>query len=161
MIRTVTLADSDALTAIYNHYVEESTATFDLLPVSSSEIDRLIHEATPHFPFLVYDTGEGIAGYCYAHSWKSKAAYSHTWEITIYLAPEHTGKGIGGALMKQLIDDCRKKGCKVLIADITAENEGSRRFHERFGFTQVSHFRQVGRKFGRWLDVIDYQLNLG
>lgn len=160
MIRTVTLADSDALTAIYNHYVEESTATFDLLPVSSSEIDRLIHEATPHFPFLVYDTGEGIAGYCYAHSWKSKAAYRHTWEITIYLAPEHTGKGIGEALMRQLIADCRKKGCKVLIADITAENEGSRQFHERFGFTQVSHFRQVGRKFGRWLDVIDYQLNL-
>lgn len=127
MIRTVTPADSDALTAIYNHYVQESTATFDLLPVPSSEIDRLIHEVATRFPFLVYDTGEGIAG----------------------------------ALMQRLIEDCRKRGCKVLIADITAENEGSRRFHERLGFTQVSHFRQVGRKFGRWLDVIDYQLNLG
>lgn len=160
MIRSVTPADSLIITEIYNHYVVHSTATFDLAPVSETEIRTQIAQIAPHFPFLVYETEEGVAGYCYAHSWKSKAAYYRTWEITIYLHPRHTGKGVGKALLTALIEQCRQQGCKVLIADITAENETSCRFHESFGFRKVSHFKQVGQKFDRWLDVIDYQLIL-
>ena len=70
------------------------------------------------------------------------------------------GHGIGQVLMDHLIKECRERGYMSLIACITAENEGSRRFHERLGFSQVSDFKRVGYKFGRYLDVTDYQLQL-
>ena len=101
-----------------------------------------------------------LIGYCYAHPWKERAAYCKTLETTIYLASEAKGKGLGTRLMDRLIDECRNRGYHVLIACITAENEESCQFHERLGFKKVSHFEQVGQKFGRWLDVADYELIL-
>ena len=101
-----------------------------------------------------------MIGYCYAHPWKEKAAYQTTLETTIYLSPEHTGKGIGRRMMEHLIADCREKGFHALVACITADNVGSCHLHEQLGFRKVSHFEQVGQKFHRWLDVVDYELLL-
>ena len=99
-----------------------------------------------------------VVGYCYAHAWKEKAAYKYTLETTVYLSPGYKGKGIGRQLMERLIEECRVGGYHALIACITEGNEASCSLHEKLGFRKVSHFEKVGLKFGRWLDVVDYEL---
>ena len=157
MIRRVQADDAAQLAAIYNAYVLRSTATFETEPVSVEEMRRRVEAIGKEHPYLVYEEDGCVAGYCYAHPWKERAAYRHTWETTVYLSPAHTGRGIGTQLMERLMDECRQRGCHALVACITAENAASRRMHERLGFRQVSCFEQVGRKFGRWLGVTDYE----
>ena len=157
MIRRVQAGDAAQLAAIYNAYVLRSTATFETEPVSVEEMRRRVEAIGKEHPYLVYEEDGRVAGYCYAHPWKERAAYRHTWETTVYLSPAHTGRGIGTQLMERLMDECRQRGCHALVACITAENMASRRMHERLGFRQVSDFEQVGQKFGRWLGVTDYE----
>lgn len=160
MIRKVTLADAPVITSIYNRYIEETTISFEEAPLSESEMAERIREISASFPYYVYEVDGQIAGYCYAHKWKERAAYGHTLETTIYLAPRYLHHGVGTLLMKRLIDDCRKAGYRALIACITGGNEASIGLHRSLGFEQVSHFKNVGMKFGKMLDVVDLELEL-
>ena len=101
-----------------------------------------------------------MVGYCYAHAWKERVAYSHTLETTIYLHPQYCHQGIGTLLMQRLIALCRAQGVHVLIVCITGGNEGSIALHRALGFEQQSCFKEVGRKLGAWLDVVDLALIL-
>ena len=101
-----------------------------------------------------------MVGYAYVHQWKERAAYTKTLETTIYLSSDVKHAGIGSALMQQIIKDCRQLGYKVLIACITGENLESIQFHKKLSFVQASLFHNVGKKFGRWLDVVDMELQL-
>lgn len=150
--------DAASVAALYKPYVEGTTVSFEVQPPGEDEMrDRLLHLP---FPGYLYEEDGETLGYCYAHPWKERPAYCHTLETTVYLAPEAQGRGIGRRLMEQLISACRAHGARALIACITAENEASCRFHESLGFSRVSLFRAVGRKFDRWLDVVDYELML-
>ena len=160
MIREVRPEDAAAITAIYNHYILKTTATFEVEPLTEAEMKTRICNIARHDPYLVCEENGQISGYCYAHKWKERAAYSHTAETTVYLHPAQTGRGLGHRLMEKLIEACKAQGYSVLIACITAENEPSRQLHQRLGFRQVSLFEQVGMKFGRLLDVADYELLL-
>lgn len=160
MIRPVKLSDAKAITDIYNKYVTGSTITFETEPISITEMQHRIERITANFPYYVYEIDDKIAGYCYAHQWKEREAYRFTLETTIYLAPEYQHKGIGTKLMTHLIGECRRRGYAVLIACITGGNEPSSALHHTLGFTQVSCFKNVGYKFGKWLDVIDFELQL-
>lgn len=160
MIREVRPDDAAQIAEIYNRYILETTISFEIQPLSAEDMRIRIEEISSYFPYLVAENNGKLIGYCYAHPWKERAAYCKTLETTIYLASEAKGKGLGTRLMDRLIDECRNRGYHVLIACITAENEESCRFHERLGFKKVSHFEQVGQKFGRWLDVADYELIL-
>ncbi len=153
-------SDVAAITAINAWYVENSTAVFDIIPLTTEEMMKKITAICEAYPFFVYERDGRVEGFAYAHPWKEKKAYSKTWETTIYLSPTLVANGIGGRLMQTLFEACRAGGCHTLIACITAENEISCRFHERLGFQQASHFKEVGEKFGRRLDVFDYQLIL-
>ena len=137
-----------------------SVVTFDIEPVGVEEMQLRIVSVASAYPYFVYEKEGRLVGYCYAHAWKEKAAYRHTLETTIYLSPDVRGEGIGRLLMERLIDECRKLGHRALIACITEGNETSCIFHEQLGFKPVSHFEKVGFKFGRHLDVIDYELLL-
>ena len=152
--------DASAITAIYNRYITLTTVSFETEPLSETSMLERIEAISSEFPYFVYEYDGAVVGYCYAHLWKERAAYSKTLETTVYLAPEACGKGFGAELMHHLIEACRERGFHSLIACITAENSRSVAFHEALGFRKVSHFRQVGRKFGRWLDVVDLQLLL-
>ena len=163
MIRNAKETDIEAITCICNHYIEHSTANFEEHLTSGADMLALMRSIVADgCPYLVAvdDANDAVLGYCYAHRWREKSAYRLTLETTIYLDPAATGRGIGTRLMQELISRCRAMGIHTLVADITDENEASLRMHKRLGFTAVSHFTQVGLKFGRWLGDVDMQLIL-
>lgn len=162
MIRKVNPeTDSAAIASIYKRYVCETTISFEVEPLSATQMKERIADIAADYPYYVWQRADGtVGGYCYAHPWKERSAYNPTLETTIYLADDCMGRGVGRRLMERLIADCRERGFVSLIACITADNLSSCRFHESLGFRQVSLFVSVGRKFGRLLDVVDYQLLL-
>lgn len=150
--------DSKPIVDIYNEYVINSTATFETEAVSEGEMRSRIDEISSHYPYLVCELDGVVAGYCYAHAWKERAAYKYTLETTVYVAPDYQKRGIGKLLMAALVEECRKGGYHALIACVTCGNEASNALHLELGFKQVSHFEKVGIKFGQRLDVADYEL---
>lgn len=160
MIRPVRSEDAAAIASIYNEYVQNTTISFETTPVTVEDMHDRIRNYSAHYPYLVVEESDIVRGYCCVHPWKERAAYCHTWETTIYLHPGYCGKGIGKGLMQELIRRCKAVGCHALIACITGDNINSCEFHRRLGFSQVSLFREVGFKFGKWLDVADFQLLL-
>lgn len=158
-IRETTLDDAREIAEIYNHYVLHDTASFETTPLTESQMRSRLTDISD-YPQYVCEEAGSIVGYCHAKPWKPRSAYAPTLETTIYLRPGNTGGGIGESLMLRLIEECRRRGFRSLIADITGENAGSIRFHERLGFHRVSYFPRVGEKFGRQLDVVDLQLFL-
>lgn len=160
MIRNVELQDAAQIADIYNGYVRNTDISFETEQVGKAEMQERIRQIAARYPYIVYEKEGRIAGYCYAHEWKERAAYSKTLETTVYLHPAFKRQGIGNALMRALIEECRKAGFHALIACIIDDNKGSIALHEQLGFRQVSHFKEVGYKFGRWLGVVDYELLL-
>lgn len=160
MIREVKPDDAADIVTIYNRYIAETTVTFETVKLSTVQMQQRIKEIFHHFPYYVYETEGKVVGYAYVYQWKERAAYAKTLETTIYLSSDVKHAGIGSALMQQIIKDCRQIGYKVLIACITGENLESIQFHKKLGFVQASLFHNVGKKFGRWLDVVDMELQL-
>ena len=160
MIRPVNLKDAKNIVDIYNYYIKNTTITFEDTELSVEEMRLRIENLCKKNIYFVYENDGQILGYCYAHHWKERAAYGKTYEISIYLDINVQGKGIGSLLIRRLIEECKKEQCHALIACITAENTSSIKFHQKFGFKQVSSFKEVGFKFGRFLDVNDYELML-
>ena len=161
MIRKVNSdTDVSAIAEIYNHYISATTVSFEIDCLDIEEMRARIVEISERYPYYVYVDNDEVIGYCYAHPWKERPAYSLTLETTIYLAANARHRGVGKQLMDKLIEECRLRGYHALVACITAENEESCAFHRTLGFEKVSCFREVGCKFGRFLDVVDYQLIL-
>lgn len=160
MIRSVKPDDAAEIAAIYNKYVTETTISFETEPVLASEMRERIAAISSRFPYFVCEHDGQVVGYCYAHLWKERAAYAHTFETTIYVASDCRGQSIGTKLMRHLIDACRKQGARVLIACITDGNKPSVAMHAKLGFKQVSQFEKVGMKFGQELGVTDMELLL-
>ncbi len=160
-IRPAAAGDAAAIAAIYGHYIAHTIITFELEPVGIEAMrDRIAAVQAQGLPWLVAEDGDGIAGYAYAGPWRARAAYRHSVETSVYLAPAATGRGIGSALYRALIDALHGGGVHAAIGGIALPNAASVRLHERLGFVQVAHFRQVGRKFDRWIDVGYWQLLL-
>lgn len=165
IIRTATPDDAPAIAEIYNHYVLNTAISFETEPVSVSAMRKRIEDIRSSGftepPYFVCEIDGIIVGYSYAHAWKERRAYYRSLETTVYVAPDWQRHGIGFALMRRLIDCLRSLGhVHSLIACITDGNKGSCRLHERLGFRQVSHFKEVGYKFGRYIDVVDYEMIL-
>jgi L-amino acid N-acyltransferase YncA len=158
IIRAVEACDTKQITEIYNHYIINSTATFEMKPIDETEMLERINGITAEGPYFVCENDGEILGYCYAHRWKARAAYRKTYETTVYISPKHLGKGLGTLLMRKLISECSKREIHALIACITQGNEASEAMHRKLGFKQASHFEEVGEKFGKLLGVADYEL---
>ena len=160
MIRNVNATDAQTIAHIYNHYVLNTTISFETQAVTTADMLHRITSITAQYPYLVYSLEGHGGGDCYAHLWIVRVSYSQTLETTIYLHPDYCHRGIGKRLMQQLIEQCRAQGFHALIACITGGNEGSIALHRALGFEQRSCFKEVGRKFGAWLDVVDLELIL-
>ncbi len=154
MIRPATTADGAAMAAIYNHYVTDTIVTFEEKTIDGVEMAaRLAEVEAAGLPWLVVEDGAEVAGYAYGSKWKGRCAYRFAVESTIYLASTATGKGLGRQLYQRLIDLLTEGGYHVVIGGISLPNAASVALHERLGFEKVAHFREVGYKLGRWIDV--------
>ncbi|MEO6532134.1 MAG: N-acetyltransferase family protein [Pseudolysinimonas sp.] len=158
-------ADRDVphMLEIYNHYVANSTVTFDEDALTLKEMRHKFRDVERlGFPWLVAVSPSGmILGYAYVTPWKAKAAYRYTVEDSIYLSPAATGKGVGKALMARMLDDAAAAGIKEVIAVIADRGaDASITMHENFGFTKIGEMGKVGFKFGRWLGTVLMQKSL-
>jgi len=142
---------------IYDHYILNSTATFHTNLITIEELKSVILTNHPKYKsFLINYEGE-ICGYCYIAQYKKRQAYDRTAEITIYLKPEYSGKGIGKATIEKLEDMAKSKEICVLIGIISGDNLPSIKLFEKCGYEKCAHFKQVGQKFNKILDVVAYQ----
>ncbi len=160
MIRAATTNDAAAIAAIYNHYIANSIITFEETPVSADEMAARIAEVTASLPWLVFESAGEVMGYAYASPWKSRCAYRFSVETTVYLAATATGRGIGTQLYTALLADLRGRSLHSVIGGVALPNAASVALHEKFGFEKVAHFKQVGWKFDRWIDVGYWELML-
>lgn len=154
MIRDAKASDAAEICRIYNPFIIGSFATFEETQVSHEEVcSRILSIQDANFPYLVFTAAGGIQGYAYATRWKPRSAYRHTVEVSVYIDPLAQGKGIGGRLYEELFFRLREAEYHSVIGVITLPNEASIKLHEKFGLSKVAHFSEVGRKFGRWIDV--------
>jgi phosphinothricin acetyltransferase len=142
---------------IYDWYVAHTTATFHTEPVEIAQLKEFIHVGHPKYKSYLIRVDKEITGYCYVSSHKSRQAYDRTGEITIYLKPDSRKKGIGKVALNYLETIAKGKGLKNLIGVITGDNAESIALFERSGYVKCAHFRNVGEKFNRVLDVVAYQ----
>ncbi|MGQ0384512.1 MAG: arsinothricin resistance N-acetyltransferase ArsN1 family B [Gammaproteobacteria bacterium] len=159
-IREVRAADAPRIATIYNHYVRETVVTFEEEAVADAEMARRIAETAGAYPWLVWEDGDEVEAYAHASSWKRRSAYRHSAECTIYVAPARTGRGIGRALYPALVAAMRGRGLHAAIGGISLPNPASITLHEKMGFAPIGRFRQVGFKFGLWVDVGYWELIL-
>jgi phosphinothricin acetyltransferase len=158
-IRKATLEDAYTICRIYNYYIENTTVTFETLPISESEMQKRMEEIiNTGYAFYVGEISKKIIGYYYTHHWNNRFAYATTVEESIYLDRNETGKGYGTQLFEHLLHQIDKSKFHVLIAGICIPNESSVKLHEKFGFKQMSHMKEIGRKFDQWQDVGHWQL---
>lgn len=161
MIRPATLDDATAIVDIYNHYVATTVISFEEHPVTPEEMAGRIRDVTASLPWLVYESEGKVVGYAYATKWRVRSAYRFSAETSVYVAAGQGGKGIGSALYKDLLEELRAREIHMAIGGIAQPNEASVALHERLGFEKIAHFKQVGRKFDRWVDVGYWELQLG
>jgi L-amino acid N-acyltransferase YncA len=139
---------------IYNHFVAESVVTFEEIPVSAEELGlRMEQVSLASLPWLAAEEDHKLVGYAYATPWKSRSAYRFSVEVTVYVAPEKGGRGVGSALYSNLFPILQAQGIHAVIGVIALPNDASIAIHEKFGLAKVAHCREVGFKFGRWVDV--------
>ncbi|MBV8665442.1 MAG: N-acetyltransferase [Burkholderiaceae bacterium] len=161
MIRPAVLADAPAICAIYNHYIAATTISFEEAPVGADEMAQRMQGVMAMLPWLVYEEENGtVVGYAYATKWRVRAAYRYTVESSVYVAQDRPRRGIGSVLSRALLDELRLRDVHAVIAGIALPNEASVALHERLGYQKVAHFREVGRKFDRWIDVGNWELLL-
>jgi phosphinothricin acetyltransferase len=159
-IRTAVRADAEAIARIYNHYVAETVITFEERFVSPEAMATRVEECLERYAWMVCIDADAVIGYAYASEWKSRTAFRHSAEVSIYLDPAQQGRGIGRKLMSALLEELRAKKLHLLIAGIALPNDSSIALHEKFGFRKIGQFDEVGFKFGRWVDVGYWQLLL-
>ncbi|MFJ9425395.1 GNAT family N-acetyltransferase [Streptomyces sp. NPDC101249] len=163
VIRPAIPADLNAVAEIFTHYVRHTVITFEETPPSSAAWhQRLDDLATRELPFLVAELSGHVVGYAYAAPWRPKSAYRHTVENSIYLAPDRTGRGLGGALLEALLTACARTRARQMIAVIAdAGTDASVALHRRFGFADAGRLAAVGYKHDRWIDTVLMQRTLG
>lgn len=152
-IRRATLEDLGAITQIYNDAILRTVATFDTEPKTAEEQMMWFADHSPEYPILVADSNGLVVGWASLSRWSDRCGYSDTAEISLYVDEKHQGKGIGRKLLEAIIQKGQKAGLHTIIARIAEGSEASIRLHKSVGFEQIGTMREVGRKFGKLLDV--------
>ncbi|BAF86956.1 GCN5-related N-acetyltransferase [Azorhizobium caulinodans ORS 571] len=164
LLRPATLADVPAIADIYDDAVRTGTASFELDPPGVGEMTRRFDALMAgDYPYLVaVDTDETLLGYAYAGAFRPRIAYRFTVENSIYVAPGAQRRGVGKALLTALVRECEARGFRQMVAVIgDSANAGSIGVHRACGFRDVGIIKSSGLKFGRWLDTVLMQRDLG
>jgi phosphinothricin acetyltransferase len=160
-IRLATLADLPAIDAIYDHYVRTSTCTFQE-DSDPPEKRRAWFEAHgERHPVTVIERSGQVLGWASLSPWKERSGYRFSCELSVYLRDDARGQGHGKRLLADLVERARALGFRAIIGGVSGDQDASIRLHESMGFTRVAHFKETGFKFGRWLDVLYFERQLG
>lgn len=161
LIRDATTGDLPGILEIHNEAIANTTAIWDETLADLDERRRWLDDRRANgFPVLVADADGAVAGYASYGVWRAKSGYRYTVENSVYVHVDHHRRGIATALMTALIERARAGGIHVIVASVESSNTTSIALHERFGFRIVAQMPEVGRKFGRWLDMTYLQLTL-
>ncbi|MCL4131098.1 UNVERIFIED_CONTAM: hypothetical protein GTU68_022514 [Idotea baltica] len=160
MIRDFDLNDTKQLLDIYNYYVLNTIVTFDIEPLTLEAFTDKLMRINADYPCIIFEENDEVLGYAYGSKWRPKPAYNQTVEATVYVKNGEHGNQIGSKLYRKLLDLLKEEGYHVVLGGLTLPNDASVKLHEKFGFEQVAHFNEVGRKFDKWLDVGFWQLKL-
>jgi L-amino acid N-acyltransferase YncA len=161
-VRPTVPGDLEAIGEIYAHHVRTGVATFEVDPPDSREWRRRFYAVIDNrLPFVSAEIDGALGGYAYCVPWKSRPAYRHTVEDSVYLSPEAVGRGIGGRLLDALLVGCSEVGVRQVIAVIVDDNaDASLALHRNRGFVDAGRLSSVGFKHGRWLDTLLLQRGL-
>jgi len=157
IVRLAQANDAEAIRAIYNLEVLESTVTFDLVPRTHDDQRAWLAAHAGAHPAVVAVDSEEVAGFGSLSPYKDRAAYATTVEDSVYVHRDRRRAGVGRLLLDELLELATTHGFHAVIARIVGDHEASIALHERCGFTVVGVEKEVGRKFGRWLDVVELQ----
>jgi L-amino acid N-acyltransferase YncA len=160
VIRDATVNDAEAICAIYNPIILNTIISFEEEAVPVAAMASRIESVRAKFPWLVAERGSRFAGYAYATRWRERAAYRFTVETTAYVAEELRKQGVGRSLYEALLARLRMQSVHSALGVIALPNPESIALHEKCGFKKVAHFEQAGLKFGRWVDVGNWQIVL-
>jgi phosphinothricin acetyltransferase len=153
-IRPVTLGDLQAITDIYNHAIRTTTATFDVEEKSLEDRRQWLAEHSERYPVVVAVSGDEIVGWGSLSRYHGRKAYEYSAENAVYVREDMQGKGVGSAILAELVRLGKLLGYHCIIAQVVGGNEISIRLHERQDFVTVGTLVEVGWKFGGWLDVV-------
>ncbi|CAM4231882.1 GNAT family acetyltransferase [Bacillus manliponensis] len=156
-IRQANKKDVRAILEIYNDAIRHTTATFDLQDKTMTEMELWFTKYEQDYPLIVAEEDGVILGYCSLSPFREKEAYKRTVEISVYIGTGSRGKGVANRLMERILQIAKERGDQTIIAGITKGNDISVKLHEKFGFTYIGCFREVGYKFEQWQDVLFYQ----
>ncbi len=157
-IRNVQPDDAAQINEIYNYYIKNTHQTFETELISTDEMRARIAKVSANYPYVVAEEDGIIYGYAKANQFRMRRAYAYSAEVSVYVRNDAKQKGIGTLLYEKLFEDLRQTDIHAIIAGISLPNDGSVRFHEKLGFEKVAHFREVGYKLGRWVDVGYWEL---
>jgi L-amino acid N-acyltransferase YncA len=161
LIRLAGRADLAAINAVYNHYVRASTCTFQVAPETDEGRAAWLAAHGPYHPATVAELDGEVVGWGALSPYHTREAYRQTVEDSVYVRHDRLGRGVGTALLADLLARAGQLRYHAVIALVVAEQAQSLRLHESFGFETVGRLREVGRKFDRWLDVVLMQRLLG
>jgi L-amino acid N-acyltransferase len=153
-LRDAATGDAAAIGAIYNHYVRSSTCTYQTEPDTDQDRAAWLAEHGDRYPVIVAVADGEVVGWGCLSRYRSRAAYAPTVENSVYVRHDLQGRGIGGALLAELIRRAGALGYRSILAGVSADQAASVTLHEKHGFEKVGHLREVGFKFGRRLDVV-------
>ena len=157
-LRAAGAHDAEAIANIYNYEVENTSATFDLVPRTIEAQREWIATRSGAFTVIVAeDASAGVVGFAALSTYRDRAGYRTTVENSVYVSREHRCRGVGRMLLSALLDSARSSGFHTVIARVESQSFGSLALHRSLGFVEVGIERQVGRKFGRWLDSVIMQ----
>ncbi len=154
IIRAVRIDDAQSIAEIYGPVVEHTTISFEDVPPEATEMAARIASTIPDYPWLVASNGNRVLGYAYASRHREREGYRYSVDVSVYVADDARGRGIGTMLYSRLFDDLRDGGFHRAFAGIALPNDASVTLHRRLGFSDVGIYHEVGWKFGRWLDVL-------
>ncbi|HEX7025861.1 MAG TPA: arsinothricin resistance N-acetyltransferase ArsN1 family B [Gammaproteobacteria bacterium] len=154
MIRSAEPDDIKAIAAIYNYYITDTVVSFEETPVAVDEMKVRVNKVLlAGFPWLVAVEGGDVIGYAYACQWNTRTAYKYSAEVSVYLSRAHVSKGWGTRLYDKLFEELKSGSVHTVIGGVALPNPASVALHEKFGMEKVAHYKEVGYKFGRWIDV--------
>jgi len=162
-LRPARLEDLPAIHSIYAHHVLQGLGSFEETPPALEELERRYHDVTKRgLPYLVAEFGQVLAGYGYCAPYRARSAYRYALEDSVYVRADMTGRGVGSALLNELIRRCEPLGYRQLVAVIgDSAHAASISLHAACGFLRVGTLRAVGFKLGRWVDSVIMQRPLG